>query len=106
MKEIQHRRDSFSEEQVEIYNRFVKNTAHLMSDVFLTYADKYQQDSYGHSRLSTPIPLFAETDRLDNYAENSFEYGMVLTQLVKNRNRIDEALFLIEELADLTIKAL
>ena len=106
IRTIQDKKNVLSDVQAEVYNRFVKNAAHLLSDVFLTYADKYQQDSYGHSRLSTPIPLFAETGRLDDYPEDSFEYGMILTQLTKNRNRIDEALYLIGELADLTIKVL
>ena len=106
IRKIQEGKETYTDEQALLYNRFVKNAAHLLSDVFLTYADKYQQDSYGHSRLSAPIPLFAEAGRLNDYPNDSLEYGMVLTQLTKNRNRIDEALFLIGELADLTIKTL
>lgn len=98
---IQSKKESYKGEKAQIYNRFVKNVSHLLTDVFQTYADKYQQDSYGHTRLSSPIPLFADIPRLLELQEDSMEYGMVLTQLIKNRNRISDALYQICELAKL-----
>ena len=67
----------------------------------MTYADKYNQDSYGYTKLSYPIPLFADLERLDGLDPDSLEYGLVLTQLVKNKNRINDALNQIIQLASL-----
>ncbi len=106
VKAVQEKIGVLDDEQIDLYNRYVKNVSHLLSNVFLTYADKYQQDSYGHSRLSTPIPLFADANRLDDLSPDSIEYGMVLTQLTKNKNRINDALYEVCELSYMALKAL
>ncbi|WP_130862311.1 M28 family metallopeptidase [Bacilliculturomica massiliensis] len=100
--DIQSRRAGCSADKAGYYNRFMKNVCHLLTDVFQTYAGKYEQDSYGYTKLSSPIPLFADAERLNGLPEDSMEYGMVLTQLIKNRNRISDALYQICELARLT----
>lgn len=92
-------RMEYTEAWEEEYNRFVVGLCRKLTNVFQTYADKYQQDSYGYSKLSSPIPLLADLPLLEQYPEDSMEYGLVLTQLIKNRNRIDDALLQICESA-------
>ena len=75
----------------EAYNRFMMHVSHCMTNVSQTYASKYEQDSYGYYKLSHQLPLLADIGRLAKLDPASLEYGLVKTQLVRNRNRIDDA---------------
>ncbi|MHC1759482.1 MAG: M28 family peptidase [Negativicutes bacterium] len=91
--EILKKRGQIAEEsKIKLYNQYVMNATRLLTNVFQTCSDKYQQDSYGHSNLSYPVPLFADLRKLDVLDNQSMEYGMVETQIVKNKNRINDAL--------------
>ncbi len=81
------------EDKVKLYNQYVMSVTRLLTNVFQTCSDKYQQESYGHSNLAYPIPLFADLRKLDILDNHSMEYGMVETQIVKNKNRINDALY-------------
>ena len=85
----------------ELFNRFMKFVSRQITNITMTCADKYSQDSYGYTKLSYPVPLLADLERLDQFTQDSLEYGLVYTQLVKNRNRICDALYIIEQAADL-----
>lgn len=98
---IQEKRVSFTGEMVEQYNQFVMNTCRLLTNVFQTYVDKYQQDSYGYTKLSSAIPLFADLVKMDAMKRDSLEYGMLKTQLIKNKNRINDSLKILIDLAGL-----
>ena len=89
------------EEEIKLFNRYMMSVSRLLTNVFKTYTDKYQQDSYGYTKLNTTIPLFFDLERLTNLEKNSFEYGMVSTQIVKNKNRINDALNQVIELSQL-----
>ena len=52
-------KEGLSNEQAKLYNEFVKMVARQITNVTMTCADKYSQDSYGYTSLSYPIPLFA-----------------------------------------------
>lgn len=106
VRAVQDNKSKLDDTKTDIYNCYVKNVSHLLSNVFLTYAEKYQQDSYGHTRLSSPIPLFADAGRLDALSADSLEYGMILTQLIKNKNRINDALYEVCELSRMALMAL
>lgn len=103
ISEIYGMRESFSGEQIRHYNEFAKIVCRQLTNVFQTYADKYQQDSYGYSYLSKPIPLLADLERLEAMydSRDSLEYGMIETQLIKNKNRINDALLTLTEFAKL-----
>ena len=89
-------------ERAELYNEYVKGISRCLTNVTLTYADKYAQDSYGYGKLSYPIPLLADLDRLDKMRPDCLEYGLIQTQLVRNKNRINDALYQINALTRLT----
>ncbi|MDL2294381.1 M28 family peptidase [Ruminococcaceae bacterium OttesenSCG-928-D13] len=95
-----------TDRQRQSYNRFLLSVSRRLSNVFKTYAGKYQQDSYGYGKLSRPVPLLADLDRLPALEPDSLEYGMVETQLVKNRNRISDGLYAARELAELYTAAI
>lgn len=84
---------------VQKINRYMRKVSRLLTNVFQTYAGRYDQDSYGYTKLSAPIPLFADAEKLERLDRSSMQYGMTITQLIKNRNRIDDAL---DELIDYT----
>ena len=50
---------------------------------------------------SYPVPLFAELERLDGLDPASLEYGLVQNKMIKNKNRINEALYTISTFASL-----
>jgi Predicted aminopeptidases len=87
--------------KIRLYNQYLKQVSRLLTNVFYTGVDKYQQDSYGHSNLSYPIPLLADLPRLDGLNPNSMEYGMIETKLIKNKNRINDALIELVQLSAL-----
>lgn len=90
---IQCKRNEIKEaSKIKLYNYFAMSATRLLTNVFQTCSDKYQQDSYGHSNLAYPVPLFADLRKLDGLDKHSLEYGLVETQLVKNKNRINDAL--------------
>lgn len=99
--QIQAKKDRYTGPAAGLYNDFVKSVSRNITHITMTYADKYSQDSYGYTKLSYPIPLFADLERLDGLAPDSLEYGLLLTQLVKNKNRINDALYQIIQMASL-----
>ena len=70
----------------------MKLVARNMTNITMTCADKYSQDSYGFTALTYPVPLFAEIERLDGLDPASLQYGLIQTKLIKNKNRINDAL--------------
>ena len=98
--------DAAKNEQAKLYNEFVKMVARQITNVTMTCADKYSQDSYGYTSLSYPIPLFADFERLVKLDPASLEYGLIKTQLVKNKNRINDALYIISQFAEVVRKLL
>ena len=103
---LQSARDSVEGRSAELLNKFLLQVARQTTNVFQTYADKYQQDSYGYSKLSKPIPLLADLERLPGLDRNSLEYGMIHTQLVKNKNRINDGLNTLLVLGDACCQAI
>ena len=99
---VQARKEDCRGEKAQLYNDFLKEVSRQITNVTMTYADKYSQDSYGYTKLSALIPLFADLSRLVELDRDSLEYGLVKTQMVKNKNRINDALYWIIYLAQLT----
>ena len=54
VNEIQAMKEGLSNEQAKLYNEFVKMVARQITNVTMTCADKYSQDSYGYTSLSYP----------------------------------------------------
>ncbi len=50
--------------------------ARQITNVTMTCADKYSQDSYGYTSLSYPIPLFADFERLVKLDPASLGMGL------------------------------
>lgn len=98
---IQENKVNFTDEATEKYNEFVLITSRLLSNVFQTYSNKYQQDSYGYTKLTSVIPLFADFEKLIKLERHTLEYGMLHTQLIKNKNRINDSLKILNDFSNL-----
>ncbi len=85
-------KEEIASEDIDKFNTYLMSISRQIMNVFNTHAVKYQQDSYGFTKLAYPIPLLADLEKLDTLPFDSFEYGLVKTQLIKNRNRINDAL--------------
>ena len=101
IERLQSVRDQVEGKNVEILNQFLLQVARQTTNIFQTYVNKYQQDSYGYYKLSSPIPLLADLERLEKLDPDSFEYGLIHTQLVKNKNRINDGLNTIMVIGEL-----
>ena len=106
MQAAEDRRDSLTAEQIPVFNDFVKAVSRHLTNIFQTYAEKYGQDRYGFYKLAADIPLLADLERLGELDPSGLEYGLVETQLVRNKNRILDGLKNICDLARLTILVL
>lgn len=101
VNQIQSNKNSYPALKVRQYNQFVMSVCRLTTNIFQTYTDKYDQDSYGYTKLSSSIPLFSDLDRLSKLNEDSLEYGLIKTKLIKNKNRINDALNYLINLSEL-----
>ena len=72
-----------------------------ITNAFYTNAEKYDQDSYGRTILSKPIPLLYPMIELSKLDKESEEYKLLYTKMLKNRNRVFDAVSLADEYASL-----
>lgn len=90
--EIQENRMKIDPAKTTDYNEFVKIVSRSITNIFQTYGPKFDQDRYGHSNLSEPVPLLAEIKQLDVLDPASLEYGSFETLVIRNKNRITDGL--------------
>lgn len=98
--------EEISNEKVEMINKVLLMLSRTLTNALYTYADKYNQDSYGHSVLSKPIPLLYPAIELKDMDKDSLEYKLKYTLMVKNRNRVSDAINSALETVNLHLKLL
>ena len=83
-------------------NRCLMRLSRILTPVGGTVAGKYQQDSYGLTALTQPLPGLYEVATLATLDPEGEPYRLLLTQLVRERNKVSDALsdarWLIENL--------
>lgn len=72
-----------------------------ITNAFYTNAEKYDQDSYGRTILSKPLPLLYPMTELAKMDSESLEYKLLYTKMLKNRNRVYDAVSLANEYVSL-----
>lgn len=72
-----------------------------ITNAFYTNAEKYDQDSYGRTILSKPLPLLFPTIKLSRLDKDTLEYRLLYTQMLRNRNRVADAVLTACEYAEL-----
>lgn len=72
-----------------------------ITNAFYTNAEKYSQDSYGRTILSKPLPLLYPAIELSKMEKESQEYKLLYTKVLRNRNRVADAVSLANEYVSL-----
>jgi hypothetical protein len=80
-----------TDEKVTLFNRAQMEVSRYMTNVLYTKADRFEQDSYGLSILSKPVPVLYRVIELQNKDRASQEYMLLETELLRARNRVWEA---------------
>ena len=86
------KKDAWSDLQRKEINETLKDLGRILINAFYTCASPYEQDSYGFTSLSKPIPLLWKLEELGKMNKESQEYYLLYTTLIRNRNRISDAL--------------
>lgn len=90
----------------ELLNSCMKRLSRLLVPLQSTAKGTYGHDPYGLTAQTTMIPSLYETSRLAQLAPDSEERWMLETQLVRERNRVADALSDAGTLIDETLKQL
>jgi hypothetical protein len=82
---------SLTDEQAALLNKAQMAVSRYMTNVLYTKAERFEQDSYGLSILSKPIPVLYPVIELQKKDRSSQEYMLLETELLRARNRVWEA---------------
>lgn len=78
-------------------NETLLRLSRSITNAFYTNAEKYSQDSYGRTILSKPLPLLYSMIELSKMDKESLEYKLLYTKMLRNRNRVADAVSLANE---------
>ena len=87
------------EDVARLFNRTMKRISHHLVPLQSTYKGAYGQDPYGFTPQTTMIPCLYDIPRLAK-GEQGEERWMLETKLVRDRNRVADALADVTELMD------
>ena len=88
-------------ETVRKLNDTLLRLSRSITNAFYTNAEKYDQDSYGRTILSKPLPLLYPMIELSKMDRESEEYKLLYTKMLRNRNRVFDAVSLADEYVSL-----
>ena len=86
-------------------NNTLLRLSRSITNAFYTNAEKFSQDSYGRTILSKPLPLLFPAIELSKMDSKSQEYKLLYTKMLRNRNRVADAVCLANEYASLFLKS-
>jgi hypothetical protein len=84
-------------------NECLMQISRILTPVVSTVKGKYGQDTYGLSALSKPIPVLEAVRDYMNYPAGSAERKLLMTRLMRERNKIYDALCGVVGLIDRTL---
>ena len=85
-------------------NECLMQTSRILTPVVSTVKGKYGQDTYGLSALSKPIPVLESVKDYVNYPAGSAQRKLLMTRLMRERNKVFDALRGVVELIDRTLE--
>lgn len=83
---------SLTEAQVQVINETLMRLSRITTWIRSTYCDKYEQDTYGVSYLSKPLPVLGPVEDFAKMDPMSGEYKLWHTKLVRERNKVSDML--------------
>jgi hypothetical protein len=84
-------------------NECLMQTSRILTPVVSTVKGKYGQDTYGLSALSKPIPVLESVKDYMSYPAGSAQRKLLMTRLMRERNKVFDALRGVVELMDRTL---
>jgi hypothetical protein len=87
-------------------NRCLMRLSRILMPVNYTFVGKYEQDTYGRTGLGRPIPMLQPVIELSTMSPESDEYKLLKTRLVRDRNKVWDAIIQAIELLDQTLPQL
>ncbi|ADU72912.1 M28 family peptidase [Pantoea sp. At-9b] len=92
--------------QYQRASQTVIRLSRLLTFITTSASGRYGQDSYGVSTLAEPVPMLASLNRFHQLAGDELEARLLLTQLIRQRQQITDAIeaarALLEDVAGLT----
>jgi hypothetical protein len=85
-------------------NECLMQISRIITPVVSTVRGKYGQDTYGLSALSQPIPVLESVKDYLKYPAESAERKLLMTRLVREKNKVFDALRGVVELIDRTLE--
>jgi hypothetical protein len=85
-------------------NDCLMQISRILTPVVSTVKGKYGQDTYGLSALNKPIPVLEPVKDYVRLAPGSEERKLLLTRLMRERNKVYDALRGVVELIDRTLE--
>ena len=101
LNEMKLKASELSEVRIRAFNDTLLRLSRAITNAFYTNAEKYDQDSYGRTILSKPLPLLFPTIKLSRLDKDTLEYRLLYTQMLRNRNRVADAVLTACEYAEL-----
>jgi len=98
---VQGNRGELDQKTIAQLNDTLLRLSRSITNAFYTNAEKYSQDSYGRTILSKPLPLLYPMIELAKMDRDSDEYKLLYTKMLRNRNRVADAVMLANEYASL-----
>jgi hypothetical protein len=81
-------------------NECLMQISRILTPVVSTVKGKYGQDTYGLSALSKPIPALEAVREYMNHPAGSVERKLLMTRLLREKNKVYDALYGVVELMD------
>jgi hypothetical protein len=85
-------------------NECLMQISRIITPVVSTVRGKYGQDTYGLSALSQPIPVLESVKDYLKYPAESAERRLLMTRLMREKNKVFDALRGVVELIERTLK--
>ena len=80
-----------TEEKVRLINSLSLKLSRCLTWAFYTFCDRFEQNSYAYTPATRPIPLLYTAVDLASIDSDSLEYKLKYTSVVRNRNRVSNA---------------
>ncbi len=84
-------------------NECLMQISRILTPVVSTVKGKYGQDTYGLSALSKPIPVLEAVRDYMNYSAGSAERKLLMTRMMREKNKVYDALYGVVSLIDRTL---
>lgn len=92
-------------EKITYFNKALIRVSRELSSVMRSRAGRYAHDPYGYSLVGKPFPgIYFPLSKLINADRNSEEFNLWRTELIRQRNRLSDAILNATEYSNLVLR--